>query len=253
MSKIETAVKYMINVANDNRHGYSQYNRWGSLNTWSDYDCSSLVISAYQYAGVPVKSKGATYTGNMYNVFLKCGFKDVTNQVNLYNANGMKRGDVLLNHKYHTAMYIGNYQTAEASIDERGGIVGRQTGDQTGGEILVRRYRNYPWNCVLRYVGNDKLEVSSPKPKIKQSSSNDKKFIKNENWYGVTQAICNVRADASTNSAIVAQYGKGERINYDSVYEGDGYRWISYIAWSGARRYVAYRKLSGDTTPWIVF
>lgn len=249
MSKIETAVKYMINVANDNRHGYSQYNRWGSLNTWSDYDCSSLVISAYQYAGVPVKSKGATYTGNMYNVFLKCGFKDVTNQVNLYNANGMKRGDVLLNHKYHTAMYIGNYQTAEASIDERGGIVGRQTGDQTGGEILVRRYRNYPWNCVLRYVGNDKLEVSSPKP-----TTDGVKLVKYEKWHGVTQAVCNVRSEPSTRASIVASYKMGQTIYYDRVYEGNGYRWISYIgASSGKRRYVAYRRTSGDTRAWIRF
>ena len=65
MTKTESAVQWAINIANDNRHGYSQANRWGN----PDYDCSSLVISAWQQAGVPVKSNGATYTGNMYNVF----------------------------------------------------------------------------------------------------------------------------------------------------------------------------------------
>ncbi|KWZ95910.1 SH3 domain protein, partial [Anaerococcus hydrogenalis] len=58
----------------------------------------------------------------------------------------------------------------------------------------------------------------------------------------------------NTNAPIVAQYKKNKPIHYDQVWEGDGYRWISYIgATSGKRRYVACRRLSGDTTPWIKF
>lgn len=49
----------------------------------------------------------------------------------------------------------------------------------------------------------------------------------------------------------VSELLEGEKIYYDSVYDGDGYRWISYLSWSGVRRYVAYRRLSGDTSPWI--
>ena len=92
-------------------------------------------------------------------------------------------------------------------------------------------------------------------PSVKKAkTSNKPKFIKNENWTGVTQAVCNVRSEPNTNAAIVAQYGVGQSINYDSVYECDGYRWISYIgASSGKRRYVACRRLSGDTRPWIKF
>lgn len=147
MSKIENAVNYMIGIANDNSHGYSQINRWGP-----DYDCSSLVITSYEQAGVPVKTNGATYTGNMYNVFLACGFKDVTSQVNMASGSGMVRGDVLLNTAYHTAMYIGNGQLCQASGDEYGGIKGANKGDQTGTEIYVTGYYNYPWDCVLRYT-----------------------------------------------------------------------------------------------------
>lgn len=65
----------MEKIATDDSHGYSQDSRWGN----PDYDCSSLVIQAWEQAGVPVKTAGATYTGNMYNIFLKWGFKDVTN------------------------------------------------------------------------------------------------------------------------------------------------------------------------------
>ena len=151
MSKVSQAVDYMKKIAADPKHGYSQYNRWGDPNTLSDYDCSSLVISAYEAAGVKVKTAGATYTGNMYNAFVKCGFKDVTDQVTLSTGKGLIAGDVLLNHVNHTAMMISTTQLAEASIDEAGDIVGRQKGDQTGYEIHTRGYYSYPWNCVLRY------------------------------------------------------------------------------------------------------
>lgn len=151
MSKVSKAVDYMKKIAADPKHGYSQTNRNGNPNTWSDYDCSSLVISAYQAAGVPVKDKGATYTGNMYSVFLQCGFRDVTNKVNLATGSGLIAGDVLLNHADHTAMMISTSQLAQASCDENGGISGGKVGDQTGYEIHTRSYYNYPWNCVLRY------------------------------------------------------------------------------------------------------
>ena len=94
----------------------------------------------------------------------------------------------------------------------------------------------------------------TPKPKKKNTSSTKWHKVKDEDWHGLTTTVCNVRAYPSTDAPIVAQYGAWENIYYDSVYEGDGYRWISYIGdASGKRRYVAYRRLSGDTTPWIIF
>ena len=149
MGVIDTAVQWMVGIANDNSHGYDQSNRWGP-----DYDCSSLVISAYERAGVPVKSKGgATYTGNMKRAFLNNGFKDVTSSVNLSTGAGMKKGDVLLNETHHTALVVtdGAGTIVHASINEKGTAVGGASGDQTGKEICTRSYYNYPWGCVLRY------------------------------------------------------------------------------------------------------
>lgn len=151
MSLVEKATAQMEQWAKNSAHGYDQQHRWGE---YGDFDCSSAVISAWQIAGVPVKSKGATYTGNMRGVFLRCGFVDVTGSVNLSNGSGLKRGDVLLNILHHTAMYCGNGQTVEASINEHGGTTGGSPGDQTGREFLARAYRNYPWDCVLRYTEN---------------------------------------------------------------------------------------------------
>ena len=151
MSIIEKATAYMEQLAADNSHGYDQTYRWGE---YGDYDCSSAVITAWEQAGVPVKTNGATYTGNMRGVFLRSGFADVTASVNLSTGAGLMRGDVLLNYERHTAMYVGKGKEVEASINEFGTAKGGRPGDQTGKEFYVRDYRNYPWNCVLRYIEN---------------------------------------------------------------------------------------------------
>lgn len=151
MRKTEKATKQMESWAQDSSHGYDQDYRWGEK---GDFDCSSAVIQAWQNAGVPVKAKGATYTGDMRTVFLSCGFKDVTSKVNRSTGSGLLRGDVLLNETHHVAMYCGNGKEVEASINEKGTAHGGQPGDQTGKEFLIRSYRNYPWDCVLRYSEN---------------------------------------------------------------------------------------------------
>ena len=140
MGIVEKAIAWALNIANDNSHGYDQVSRWGK-----DYDCSSLVISAFEYAGLKVKEAGATYTGNMYSAFKKVGFVEVP-------ISSRSRGDVLLNKKKHTAIYIGNNQMVQASINENGKTTGGKTGDQTGKEISVRTYYDYPWDVCLRYV-----------------------------------------------------------------------------------------------------
>ena len=152
MGKIETATQWLIDIANDDTHGYSQTNRWGP-----DYDCSSAVISAWEYAGVPVKTQGAGSTQTMLTPFLNCGFTDVTSQINLSTGSGLQRGDGLLNVAEHTMMAIGNGQIVGARSD-RGYPA---TGDQLGTEICTGSYYNHPWNYVLRYTGDDSSSSGS--------------------------------------------------------------------------------------------
>ena len=149
MSVVEKAIAWALAVANDPAHGYDQTRRWGP-----DYDCSSLVISAFKAAGLPLT---ATFTGNMKYDFLRNGFRDASelNVVELNMGAGLKRGDVLLNEQKHTAIYLGDGTVVQASINERGGIKGGRSGDQTGREIGISTYRNYPWDIVLRYVGEE--------------------------------------------------------------------------------------------------
>ena len=148
VSKIKNAVARAEAIALDDSHGYDQVDRWGNPN----YDCSGLVISCLEAAGIPAKSSGATYTGNMPDVLPKIGFKDVVKSVNLATGSGMIRGDVLLGNG-HTAFCCGNGKLVHASINEKGTVTGGKSGDQTGREICIRSYYNKPWVHVYRYTG----------------------------------------------------------------------------------------------------
>ncbi len=48
-----------------------------------------------------------------------------------------------------------------------------------------------------------------------------------------------VSGDTKVSSPALAYYEKGQSINYDSYCMVNGYAWISYVAASGYRRYVA--------------
>lgn len=150
MTRAQAAVQLAVRMANDPAHGYDQAQRWGP-----DYDCSSFIISVWEQIGVKLRSAGAGYTGNMRGPALRLGFADVTAKVNLQTGSGLQPGDLLINFASHAAMYVGGGQLVHASINERSGITGGQTGDQTGREICVRSYYNHPWDCVLRYAGDE--------------------------------------------------------------------------------------------------
>lgn len=169
---INKAVTWAESVAADTRYGYDQVERWGP-----DYDCSSFIITAWEQAGVHVKQAGASYTGNMYNAFIKCGFKDVKSSVNCTTGVGLQIGDVLLNFKNHTEMYVGGGKNVKASINEKGTTTGGQSGDQNYHEIYIGPYYNYPWDAVLRYVGNG--AASTPASTYDSLTQLDKNAVNN--------------------------------------------------------------------------
>lgn len=163
MSKVEKAISWMEKLAKDDSHGYDQTQRWGEK---GDYDCSASIYTAWKKAGIDdiinysMSKYGCAYTGVMQKVFEHFGFKDVTKSINLTTGSGLMRGDILLNHQKHVAMYCGDGKEVEASINEKGTATGGTPGDQTGREILIRSYRNYPWNCVLRL--EEKTPIANP-------------------------------------------------------------------------------------------
>ena len=144
----QRALSWALEIAKDDSHGYSQTIRWGP-----DYDCSSFIISAYENAGLKVKEAGASYTGNMKAAFLRRGFIALPD----LPVSGLVPGDVLLNEKNHAVLYIGDGKVVAARSSDGFPL----SGDQSGREICVQNWYDYPWDCVLRYAPQVNSEQST--------------------------------------------------------------------------------------------
>ena len=222
---------------------YSMVRRYGN----PGFDCSSSVYYALIAGGVLPKN---TPIGNTETLFKLNGkYLD-----EIYDYKNVRPGDIFIRGGEGTSAGAGGHT---GMFYKKDGIVhsnysnnGISYNDNLSyiGYFLDRRRSKNERYFRPRYNGTKTPTPSTPKP-----ASTGKKFIKNENWHGITQTACHVRSDASTNAPIVAMYPMGKKINYDSVYEADGYRWISYIGGSGKRRYVAYRRTGGNTRAWITF
>jgi hypothetical protein len=183
----QKAIDFAIEFAENNIHGYTQSypERWGT-----EGDCSSVEIRSQEAAGIPVRSYGATCTGNMKEAYLKAGFTDVTHLINLATGEGLEPADVLLRIGKHTAKFIGTYagkanQIVQAQGNEFGGKTGGKPGDQTGREIYIRNYyvlENTPWDVVLRYTKEDEdmnpyIEPTQTYPAGQTFRGNDAKWF----------------------------------------------------------------------------
>lgn len=146
-SVIEKYTSFMEKIAADQSHGYSQDNRWGN----PDYDCSSLVITALERAGIKAKSAGATYTGNMAGVLTNLGFSNVVKKVTLSSGAGLKRGDILMYHKSGNIGHVAVYQGNGMIVHARGQSYGSPAPGDQGSEITSSSYYNAPWQYVFRY------------------------------------------------------------------------------------------------------
>lgn len=240
---VQEALKWFDDHHRSRGIHYDMVNRYGP--NW--YDCSSSVYNALIAGGVLPKG---SFIGNTETLFkLKGKYLD-----EIYSYKDVRPGDIFIRGGEGTSAGAGGHT---GMFYKKDGIVhSNYTNDGISyndiSTIVYYLDRQRSWNERYfrpRYPGSSKPVVSTPK-----RVGTNKKFIKEEHWTAWTQCAVNVRADASTDSAIVATYPMGEPINYDSVYEANGYRWISYIGdSSGKRRYVAYRRLSGDTRPWLTF
>lgn len=161
---IRSAVSWAKSTAADNTHGYD--NRKGHRGGNPDYACSSFVNESYRQAGVNLPESESVYTSKMRSIYIKAGFKDVTKQVNFKTKKGFKTGDVLLTPGKHVELYVGSSKLAGArGTANSGKAENGKKGDQTGGEIAVGAYYNFPWKYCLRYVGSDE-EKKDTKPKV---------------------------------------------------------------------------------------
>ncbi len=152
-SRVEAAIKWAVNIANDNSHGYSQAKRNGP-----DYDCSSLVSTAFKMGGFPVS--GSLNTSSMSTPFMNAGFKRYKK-----GAVTIRRGDILLKPGSHVELYLGDSTCVGAHSNYDG-----KTGDSSGKEIAVRNVskcsfcRNKGYTYVLRYEGGSSSTTTPSTP-----------------------------------------------------------------------------------------
>ena len=217
MSIIDSACFLAVDIANDDSHGYDQIKRWSP-----DFDCSSLVISAFEFAGLKVREAGASYTGNMRTAFVRCGF------ISIPYTRGMmlKRGDVILNVKHHVCLYIGDGKIVQASINEKGTTTGGKTGDQTGKEIAICNFYEYSrgWDYVLRFPEGEEVNfVNVTLPELREGMRRPEvgmvqTLLRELNFKGTTGRDLVIDNDFGKNTSFaVANFQKSVGLNADSV------------------------------------
>lgn len=179
----ERAAEIAVQIANDDRHGYSQANRYGTLEG-GDFDCSSLVIYCYHRAFMEFgiaptpQTAGASYTGNMLAGFTRCGFKALRDD----HGSGLQVGDILLNEAKHTCIVCS--LNPVKVVNARGDIDG-VFGDSTGTEIRIQPYWSFPWDWVLRYEPNTDTETTMLENATESSTVGQQmaeKIVASRNW-----------------------------------------------------------------------
>ena len=209
MADINKAVQFMVDVANDDTHGYDQTNR-----NAPDYDCSSLVGTALHEAGFNVSPY--SWTGNLRKQLLACGFKEIgVNETR-------KKGDIFLTENHHVVMCVDSDTIVHASINEKGTITGGKTGDQTGKEICTRSFYtpSYGWDYHFRYSGvTENDNASTTYTKEVKATKYAKKFDRLlGDEYEVTASWLNVRNGAGTLNKVLVCIPKGTKVRCYGYY-----------------------------------
>lgn len=233
---------------------YSMVRRYGN----PGFDCSSAVFYALIAGGFLPKS---AFIGNTETLFALAREGKVLKEI--YSYDEVQPGDIFirggegtsLGARGHTGMFYKKDGIIHSNYSNNG-ISRNDLSSYLTDFIDRKRSRNERYFRPIPQYGakTTKKKTRAKKKSVSPSVVAGARKVKNENWHGYTTAYCNVRSGPSTKNAIVAQYAPRQVINYDQVWEGNGYRWISYIgASSGKRRWVAYRRTNGNTRSWIKF
>lgn len=108
------------------------------------------------------------------------------------------------------------------------------------GNQLAYHYRTVSKNSFTGYIHFKDLSSSS--------SSQSSDSFPTSGTYRFTSRL-GVKNEPKISSPDIAYYEPGEVVNYDKTLTADNHQWISYISYSGSRRYIAVKQLSTPTKP----
>lgn len=103
-------------------------------------------------------------------------------------------------------------------------------------------------NSVSGYIhfkdlAGSPVSQTSPTPTQTHTSG-----LANSGTYTFTQQAP-IKNEAKQSSTTLDYYYAGESVRYDRVLTADGYQWISYVSYSGQRRYIPIKQVQSSAAP----
>ncbi|HEM6309011.1 TPA: SH3 domain-containing protein [Streptococcus suis] len=98
----------------------------------------------------------------------------------------------------------------------------------------------YQWISYLSYSGQRRyipIKQVEASPAPQQATQTNKNLPASGTYTFSSKAI--VRNRPSQSASEITYYGAGSSVRYDRVVTAEGRQWISYVSYSGARRYIA--------------
>ena len=238
---IETLIQWF-----ETRRGRVRYSQGARLGPDS-YDCSSAVYFALIAAGLLPQGTAIGNTDSLYGDLEGNGWRKLVAQGGQYQV---QRGDIFIwgtrgasgGDAGHTGVFTAaNDQMIHCTCgwDGRTCSVNTITVDD---HDTIWRASGSPAVTVYRYGGSESPPNPPPAPPNQRYPYRGR---------FVPDRLLPVSGDTDPASPALAQYQPGASIYFDSYVMANGYVWISYLAVSGYRRYVAIGPDDGDpATVW---
>ena len=214
---------------------------WYSAQCWDGY--------AYYMQYLGLKPAWCTSTGYVQDIYTNMDSNGMKEQCDLvYN---LKPGDIVV-FPVNSVTPLSHVAIFDSDAGNGyGNFLGQnqRSSNSSGSAFSIDKL---PYSATYHYAFRPKIfaqqqqqQQSQPKPEPKPQPSQKPVKVKDES--ATFESLVNglaVRDFPSTNNNLstrVAKLNKADRVTYDSVYECDNKRWISYVGYSGKRRYVCIR------------
>lgn len=217
---------------------------WYSAQCWDGY--------AYYMQYLGLKPAWCTSTGYVQDIYTNMDSNGMKEQTDLvYN---LQPGDIVVFPRNsvtplsHVAIFDSD------AGNGYGNFLGQNqtSADASGSAFSIARLpysATYYWAFRPKVLSQQTQAKPAPKPAPKPTQKPEKVKDEKATFESTVNGLA-IRDFPSTKADLshrVAELNKGDRVTYDSVYNSDNKRWISYIGYSGKRRYVCIRDYeSGD-------
>ena len=211
---------------------------WYSAQCWDGY--------AYYMQYLGLKPAWCTSTGYVQDIYTNMNSNGMKEQCDLvYN---LQAGDIVV-FPVSSVTPLSHIAIFDSDAGNGyGNFLGQnqRSANSSGSAFSIDKI---PYSATYHYAFRPKIfaqqQQAQPKPQTEQKPAQKPVKVKDET--ATFESLVNglaVRDFPSTKAELshrVAELNKADRVTYDSVYDCDNKRWISYIGYSGKRRYVCIR------------